>query len=159
MPYEDVKIVQESEKVWERLLKKMIIGKGAKDELSKGLEPLLEYFCKNIHKQHKRLGGDFAVAWCSITRAQRDFCKKLLGPDLVFICLEMDKKILEERLNERHPNEKDTAKVLLKICKFSEPTSVDEDNVHAIAVDRNTSSEDVVEKVLAIAKKYKFDLV
>ena len=38
LPYEDVKIVRESEKVWERLLKKRIIGKGAKDELSKGLE-------------------------------------------------------------------------------------------------------------------------
>ena len=155
MPYEDVKIVQDSEKVWERLLKKRVIGKGAKDELSKGLEPLLEYFCKNIHKQHKRLGGDFAVAWCSITRAQRDFCKKLLGPDLVFICLEMDKKILEERLKKRHSDEKDTAKVLFKICKFSELASLDEDNVHAIAIDRNTSSEDVVEKVLTIAKKCK----
>ena len=157
MPYEDVKTVQESEKVWERLLKKRIIGKGAKDELSKGLEPLLEYFCKNIHKQHKRLGGDFAVAWCSITRAQRDFCKRLLGPDLVFICLEMDKKILKERLNKRHPDEKDTAKVLFKVCKFSESASVDEDNVHAIAIDRQTSSEEVVEKVLAIANKYKSD--
>ena len=155
MSYEDVKIVKDSEKVWERLLKKRIIGKSAKDELSKGLEPLLEYFCKNIHKQHKRLGGDFAVAWCSITRAQRDFCKKLLDPDLVFICLEMDKKILDERLKKRHLHEQDTARVLLKICKFSEPASVDEDNVHAIAIDRNTSLEDVVEKVLVIAKKYK----
>ena len=114
----------------------------------------MEYLCKHIKKQHERLGGDFAVAWCSITRAHRDFCKKVLGPKLVFICLEMDNKILEDRLWKRHPENEKTVNFLTRICEYSEPASDGELNVHTVYIDWKTSTEEVVEKVLDITKKY-----
>ena len=158
VPYEDVKAVKESEKVWESLFENNIGRNGAKDKLSKGLEPVLEYLCKQIQKQYERLGGDFAVAWCSITRAHRDFCKKVLGSKLVFICLDMDNKILEERLLKRHPENEKTANFLSRICEFSEPASDGELNVHTVHIDRKTTAEEVVEKVLDVTNKYKCDL-
>ena len=158
VPHEDVKAVKESEKVWESLFKNNIERNGAKDKLSKGLEPVLEYFCKHIQKQHERLGGDFAVAWCSITRAHRDFCKKVLGSKLVFICLEMDNKILEERLLKRHPKNEKTANFLLRISDFSEPALDGELNVHTVDIDSKTTTEEVVEQVLDVTDKYKCGL-
>ena len=117
----------------------------------------MKYLCKHIKKQHERLGGDFAVAWCSITQAHRDFCKKVLGSNLVFICLEMDNKILEERLLKRNPENEKTANFLSRICEFSEPPSDGELNVHTVDIDRKTTTEEVVEKVLDVTNKYKCD--
>ena len=152
VPYEDVKVVKESEKVWESLFKNNIERNGAKDKLSKGLEPVLEYFCKHIQKQHERLGGDFAVAWCSITRAHRDFCKKILRSKLVFICLEMDNKILKERLLKRHPENEKTANFLLRISDFSEPALDGELNVHTVDNDSKTTTAQCARSVILLEK-------
>ena len=151
VPKEDVKALIDSNKSWEKIFRKDY----TKEQLSNDLEPQMEYFLRNIKKQHERLGGDFALAWVSITRAQREFCKKILGPNLVFICLEMDTKCQEERLKKRHPDEKETVKWLKQIAKFSEPAGDAEENVHAVWINNKMSEDEVVEKVLTITRKYK----
>ena len=54
-------------------------------------------------------------------------------------------------------NEK-TANFLLRISDFSEPALDGELNVHTVDIDRKTTTEEVVEKVLDVTNKYKYDL-
>jgi len=151
VPKEDVKALIDSHKMVGNIFRKDY----TKEQFSNDLKPQMEYYLRNIKKQHERLGGDFALAWSSITRAQREFCKKILGPNLVFICLEMDTKCQEERLKKRHPDEKETVKWLKQVAKFSEPAGDSEENVHAVWINNKMSEDEVVEKVLTITRKYK----
>ena len=43
------------------------------------MSPLLKIMCREISKQKRRLGGDFAVAHAVVTRKSRDLCREV-GP-------------------------------------------------------------------------------
>ena len=56
-------------------------------------------------RQKNRLGGDFAVAFAVMSRKSRDLLRTLLGPDLVFIVLNLTKECQTKRIEARHPGE------------------------------------------------------
>jgi len=78
--------------------RKKIIGKSEEVffEISKGnakYEDLKEYYgimCEDIDRERKRIGGDWVVACIAPERGLRDFCRSILGPDLIFVVLELD---------------------------------------------------------------------
>ena len=75
---------------------------GKFDGLEEGVQPILQEMSKDISKQRKRLGGNWAIAQAVFSRSQRDFLKKAIGPDLVFIVLNLTNDCQEKRLQERH---------------------------------------------------------
>ena len=52
---------------------------------------LQEYMGECIEYERKRIGGDWVVAHAVPTRRLRDFIRTILGKDLVFILLQLDK--------------------------------------------------------------------
>ena len=108
--------------------------------------------CKHILAQKKRLGGDFAVARATPTRYYRTLLRKVLGPDLVFIVLNLDSECGEARLRARHPRPQDQTFVdmLKKMHGFYEPAGEDEENAFNITVSKDMTPKDVMEKAVQI---------
>ena len=58
--------------------------------------------CEDILKQKQRIGGNWAIAHVVFSRIVRDTMREILGPDLTFIHLTMDKEDKLKRLQKRH---------------------------------------------------------
>ena len=84
-------------------------------------QTLRDYYaalCRDIAQQRRRVGGDWAVAHVVFSREIRDmmrleagcdqqppvhcYCREILGPDLVFVHLKMNKEDKYKRLMHRH---------------------------------------------------------
>jgi len=113
-----------------------------------------EYYslmCEDIQREKERIGGDWAVAQCVMLRDMRDFIRSKLGPDFVFVLLEMELVDMKERVNKRHDGEApmEWLETLFKIC---EPAGADEENVITVKVTTEMTPEDVVQKALEMFK-------
>lgn len=63
--------------------------------------------CDDILSERKRIGGDWAIATIAMTREVRDHIRSVLGPDLVFVALNMDPEENRKRVKDRHHGEED----------------------------------------------------
>lgn len=104
--------------------------------------------CKDIAKERRRIGGDWAVAQAVPTREMREFIKKELGPDLIFVVLNMTKKEQLERIKARHGNDKQIVDALTKMHSLYEPATKDEENSIDLTIANEMSRQDVVERIL-----------
>merc|ERR1712029_553390 len=67
-------------------------------EIDEKMKPFYKFMAEDIARQKERLGGTFAVAHAVATRKSRDFLRKLTGPDLFFIVLDLTPDCLMQRL-------------------------------------------------------------
>jgi len=126
--------------------------KGEVDGFDEAMQPLLKLMSREIIKQKKRLGGDFAVAHAVVSRRSRDLCRSLLGPDAVFIVLNLTKSCVRKRLQARHGEGDENAdkftEVLHKMYDLYEPAGEDEEGAHNITITEDMSTDDVMKLVL-----------
>ena len=135
-------VVAKSMKEWHKLLK----GEEYYD-----LQEFYSLMCENIIKERKRLGGDWIISQGVPSRKLRDLIQSKLGPDLVFIVLDLHKEFQEERLKPRIESVgQDFVKAYMKM--IFEPVEQDEENVFEIKIVRETNLEEVV--LLIKAKLY-----
>ena len=117
---------------------------------------LQEYMGECIEYERKRIGGNWVVAHAVPTRRLRDFIRKILGKDLVFILLQLDKDTTLERLTRRHGNG-EMGKALTDFCfkieSFYELKASDEENTFDIIITDDMTSHDVNEKILETVNK------
>ena len=66
----------------------------------------------DIGAEKKRIGGDFAVANVIITKEVRDKMREWLGPDLIFVHLEMSQEDRRARVIDRHMGETGAADLM-----------------------------------------------
>ena len=151
IPLENIKIAEVAAKAWEAA------ENGQLDGLVEKFEPMFEEMGKDIVRQRKRLGGDWAIAMAVFTRVQREFLRKVIGPDLVFIVLQMTKDCQKKRLLARHgtddPSTEEFVKVLNDIYDLYDSAEDDEENAYNIMITEDMSIDDVMEKVLEIVNK------
>ena len=111
---------------------------------------------KDIIRERKRMGGDWAIVHAVPTRALRDHLKKVLGPDLIFVVLHMTKENQDKRLKGRHGDNEDNESLndyLTNLHKIYEPATEDEPNSLDIQVTPEMTPEDVIAKILDSLKK------
>ena len=73
-------------------------GNSLSEEINEKILPMLHEMALDIGKQHKRLGGKWAIAQAVFNRAQRDQIKKDLGPDLNFVVLNLTRECQLKRV-------------------------------------------------------------
>ena len=130
-----------------------IDGKASRETFDKLTEPLFEMVAKEILRQKKRLGGTFAVAHAVATKNSRDLLRSRMGPDLVFIVLNLTKECQRKRLEQRHGSGGGhMVKGLEKVYGLYEPAREGEVNAHNVTVEEGMTKDDVMEKVLEIVK-------
>ena len=81
--------------------KKMM--KGDFDSYEEKLQPLYKNMGQDIVKQSKRLGGDMIIAQAVFSRDQREYLREIIGPNLIFLVLNMNKDCQMKRVTERTP--------------------------------------------------------
>ena len=64
--------------------------------------PMFHEMALHIDQQRKRLGGNWAIAQAVFSRAQRDQIKKDLGPNLIFMVLNVTRECQHKRVVKRH---------------------------------------------------------
>jgi len=112
------------------------------------------FMCKDIAREQKRIGGDFAVAQAVPTRKLRDHIRKELGPNLIFVVMHMNKEDQYERVKARHGDEDSIVEMLAKIHEVFEPAGDDEQNAIHLLVTKDMTRDDVVDKVIRLVNDY-----
>ena len=98
-------LLKRSQDLWQDLMS----GEEYDEEL------LMEYhreMALDIHRERKRIGGDFAVACVLLNKDVRSEVRKVLGPDLVIVCLTMPYADKRERVLERHDGDVTSADMM-----------------------------------------------
>jgi len=116
-----------------------------------GFEEMEEYFglmCEDIQRQRARIGGDWVVTGMVPSRGLRDFCRSKLGPDLMFVVLDMDSETQAERIHKRQDVDEIVASMFQKILEISDPATKDEKNAIDIKANDKMSPEDVMGRIL-----------
>ena len=108
----------------------------------------LSAMCKDIAKERKRLGGDWAIAMAVPKQVHRDHIKAELGPDLVFVVLNMTKQDQQARIKARHGDKESIANdVLTNTYDLYEPAAADEQNAIEVQITPEMSPDDIVDKI------------
>merc|ERR1712110_12423 len=84
---------------------KMKVFNGDGDCFDANIRPVLKIMAQDILRQKERLGGDFAVAQTVFSRESRQLLLEKMGPELVFIVINLTKETQAKRINSRHPGE------------------------------------------------------
>ena len=127
---------------------KMIGGKGHDD---KTFEEFYSILCNDIKAEKKRIGGNWVVAGTVFTKALREHIKKELGPDLVFVLLNMTIDEQRKRVLARHGE--GNVGWLINVFHLFEPATAEETNTISVNVTNDMSKEDVVKKILEQIEK------
>ena len=125
------------------------------DELMEAFQPMYDHMANDISKQNKRFGGKMAVAQAIYSRKQRDSMRKILGPECMFIVLNMSRECQKKRVTERHGEDanEDFMNMLIKFAAMYEPAGEDEENAYNVEITEDMSREDVIQKILDIVDK------
>jgi len=135
----------------EAIVKLMKLGKiileTPKQEIERNIfDNYYRLMCEDIKQEKQRIGGDWAVAQCVLSRSMRDIIRENLGTGFVFVLLEMDGEDALERLANRHKGNEKAIEMLKKYQEKCEPAEDDEENVVTVKVTRDMSPQDVVLK-------------
>ena len=112
------------------------------------IEEFYSAMCKDIAKERKRMGGDWVVAQAVPTKALREHIKRQLGPDLIFVVLNMTKEDQMKRILARHGEQGGVTDWLIKLYDLYEPAMEDEKNAIDVVVTSDMSRDDVVQEIL-----------
>ena len=114
-----------------------------------------EDMANDILKQRKRIGGDWSIAFAVFSRKQRDIIRKILGPDVIFIVLNLTKDCTKKRLAGRHGDGDLADKMtntLLEMHKFYEKAGEHEWKAFNIMIEEDMNTDNVIDKVMDIIK-------
>ena len=144
-----VAVLEEASEMWEKMMK------GDFGDVEKELKGYYECMADDLALQRKQIGGDWAIAQAVFSRTQRDFLRNKLGPNLVFIVLNLTKECQKKRVAARHGDSlgADFLKVLEDYAALCEPAGADEPNAYNLDIDENMSRDDVIKKLLEIVQK------
>jgi len=110
-----------------------------------------EMLGKDIYKERKRIGGDWAVAGVAVNREMRDLMRVTLGEDLLFVMLTMEEESIKKRLLNRHKQQEMIVNRLMKVNKMIEDVAEEEPQVVKVNVTEQMSHQDVAQEILRAA--------
>ena len=92
-----------------------------------------------------------AIANTIHQRNSRAQLRKLIGPDLVFVVLNLSKECLRKRILQRHGEVSEKLfNMYSEAAKSHEPAGANEENTFNLEITENDSRQDVLQKVLEI---------
>ena len=85
-------------------------------------------------------------------REGRQLCRDILGPDAVFIVMNLTKSCQKKRIEARHGTG-DMHTMLTKIFDLYEPAGEDEEGAYNVTITEDMTPQDVLKEVLAVIAK------
>ena len=126
------------------------------DDFATAFLPMYHEIAKDLVKQRKRLGGNWAIAQAVFTKAQREVLRQNIGSDLIFIVLNLTRECQKKRLAARHGDNihEELVQMLEKFYDLFEKAGDDEPNTYNLTVTEDMNVEDVMNKILDIIDKH-----
>ena len=126
------------------------------DDFGTAFLPMYHEIAKDLVKQRKRLGGNWAIAQAVFTKAQREVLRQNIGSDLIFIVLNLTRECQKKRLAARHGDNihEELVQMLEKFYDLFEKAGDDEPNTYNLTVTEDMNVEDVMNKILDIIDKH-----
>jgi gluconate kinase len=112
------------------------------------------FLCKDIAREQKRIGGDFAIAQAVPSRKFRDHIRSQMGENLVFAVLHMSKEDQLVRIKARHGEANEAIDMLTKCYDVFEPAAEDEPNTIHVIVTKEMTREDVADKIIRLLHEH-----
>ena len=126
---------------------------GAFEKYAEVAKPFYKVMAEDIVRQQRRLGGTFAVAHAVARQKSREYLRSIVGPDLVFIVLNLTMDCNKERLAARHGGSIDVDEMAAAWLPIYEPAGSDEENAFNVTIEKGMDKGDVLEAVLDIIHK------
>ena len=125
------------------------------ESMSEKFQPLNNDMAKHIASQRQRLGCNMAVARLIFSRKSRESLLKIVGPDLIFVVLNMTKNCIKKRLEERHGDTLNDRLIdmMIKMADMCEPAGADEKNAYNVYITEDMTPNDVVQEIISIVEK------
>ena len=109
---------------------------------------------ENIKSEKARIGGDWVVAQAVASKVLRDEIRKVLGPELIFVFLDVRKDTLSRRLKQRYGDNSSLFDTVFKLSNMYDGASPEESNSITITVDDTTTVEDVIKCIMQKVLQY-----
>lgn len=110
--------------------------------------------CLDIANEKRRIGGDWVVANAVPTRVSRDHIRTKLGPNLIFVVMDMSKEDQQARVKERQGDDEEMINQMCKAYEIFEPPVADEPNTIHLLITKDMTRDDVVDKIIQELKSY-----
>ena len=130
------------------IVEELLSGNMTMEDFEEAMQPYYKAMAEDIIRQKKRLGGNFAVAHAVPTVKSRAYIRSLMGPELVFIVLNITTECQKERIKQRQGDT--MADGLVSLYKYYQSAKEGEKNAFNVTIDQRMSKEDVMEEVLKI---------
>ena len=78
-----------------------------------------------------------------------------MGPELVFLVLNLTKECQKKRIEMRHPGSEEVAEIFNKMFDGFEPAGNDEPNAYNVTIEDGMSPDDVLKTVVDIISNNK----
>ena len=131
------------------------LSKGSKIDLEKSSN-FYKHVALNVKQEKERIGGDWIVAQAVPKRSLRDLIRKHLGPDLIFVILNLSKETQQQRIEARNGgDDNDNAGVTEWITKMYdqfEEKQDDEPSTFSIEVNAGMTQDQVINEILNLIK-------
>ena len=130
---------------------------GIYEGIEEDLIPFYEALSSYIVSQRKRLHGNWAIANAVFSRTQRETLRRQIGPELVFIVLNLTKDCQTKRLQRRHGEAIAESKLEMftKYADLFEPAGDDEENAFNVTITDEMSPVDVSKCINDVISKIK----
>lgn len=113
---------------------------------------VLTLMANDILKERQRIGGDWIVSFAIAKRVDRDFLRKVLGKDLIFVVLDISLGLVIERLSGREGVEKNREEAE-KFHSVFEPAEKDEPNTIPFEMKRGATREENAQAIFDLINK------
>merc|ERR550517_2155969 len=98
-----------------------------------------------------RVGGDWVVAFAVYDRKDRDIFRTIIGSEVVFVLLDLDKDLLKERLSRRRQGE---GRRFARLRSRFEKVRAGEPRTVSHLIEDDASAEENVDAVLQLIKRF-----
>ena len=123
------------------------ISQGENCDETKNLYTLI---CKEILEERQKMGGNWIVNQGVPNRECRDFVRKLLGPDLIFVILTLSENEQEKRIKKRYGDKNESVlKYFKDLQSLFKPCEDDEPNTFNVVINEEMTPEDVATEIYA----------
>ena len=86
-------------------------------------------------------------------RKGRQLCREILGPDAVFIVMNLTKSCQKKRIEARHGSDSGIHQMLTRVFDIYEPAGEDEDGAYNVTITEDMTRQDVLKEVLGVIAK------
>jgi len=126
-------------------------GKASKPIDHSGKDRFLQLMAEDIARERMRVGGDWVVAFAVYDREDRDIFRKVLGNEVIFVLLDLDKDLMKKRLSRRKKGE---GRRFARLRSRFEKIRAGEKRTLSYLVPHHASEEENVEAVLELVKRF-----